>query len=571
MRRLTLVFCILLLFLFVRVGHSLEPVVIEFLWYEPCSACPGQQKYYEIYLHNRRIVNDIQRDYESIVSVERIEFFSEEGRKKLDQYGINLTEYMDYWNAIVINYEVIVNGYANETRVREIIDSYLTPIHDVAILSVVPASSSVSVGEVLDINVTVKNEGEEGESFNVTLYCNSSVIETRFINLEPATEDILVFHWETQNVTGGYYLLSAQADIVQNETDVDDNLFDDGIVEVREPSAPPTIRHDVAIIKVEPSKSRVEVGEKLNITVTVMNLGTETESFDVDIYCNESLIGTLTVTSLSPNEVVPKIFVWDNINQTSGNYTIKAQAEQVANETNFDNNVYVYDGKIQIAQSSSSDPLTFVAMLAGAFLLGFFETFSPCLIILLSFVLSYTLGEEPHFKESFSKVMIFGIGFVLATLLLGIAFGLFFFSMPVLQYSLTWIVCVFAVIFGLNLLGLLKAPFRTKPLIRKLARKYVITYAGLFILGFTFYFLDPCIAPIFFAMLPLLVYEVLPLILFVFCLGAIIPFVGIGIFSGSVSKLTRFTYRQRFRIRAISGLILVGYALYLIISTFFLS
>jgi len=233
------------------------------------------------------------------------------------------------------------------------------------------------------------------------------------------------------------------------------------------------------------------------------------------------------------------------------------------NETNFDDNVYVYDGKIEVVQPSS-DSLTFIAITALAFSFGFFETFSPCLIILLSFVLSYTISEEPHFKGSFLKVMVFGIGFVFAALLLGIAFGLFFLSMPALQHSLTWIVCIFAVIFGLNLLGLLKAPFQTKPLIRKLARKHV-TYAGLLLLGFTFYFLDPCIAPIFVAMLPLLVYDVLPLILFVFCLGAIIPFVGIGIFAGSVSKLARVTYRQRFLIKAISGLILIGYALYLII------
>jgi len=89
--------------------------------------------------------------------------------------------------------------------------------------------------------------------------------------------------------------------------------------------------------------------------------------------------------------------------------------------------------------------------------------------------------------------------------------------------------------------------------------------------GFTFYFLDPCIAPILVAMLPLLVYDVLPLVLFVFCLGTIIPFVGIGIFAGSVSKLARVTYRQRFLIRAISGLILIGYALYLLVFTFFLN
>lgn len=421
MKALILVVCFLLLISFVSASYSIEPVVIEFLYYEPpCPAC--HPEYHEIYLRNRQIVVDIQHDYISKVSVEWIPFFTE-GLKKLNQYGINiyLEKYRDYWNTIVINYERIVKGCdVDKTSVREIIDAYLT----------------------------------------------------------------------------------------------------DSV-------------HDVSIIKVMPSNSMIEVGEKINITVTAKNIGIETESFNVNTYCNESLIGTQLVTDLGPKHEFSMIFVWDTTNQTLGNYVIKAEAEPVLNETNIFNNLYVYSGKIKVIQPPSSDLLAFIGMLAGAFLLGFFETFSPCLIILLSFVLSYTLSEEPYCKESFLKVMIFGIGFVFAALLLGIAFGLFFFSVPTLQYSLTWIVCIFAVIFGLNLLGLLKAPFQTKPLIKKLARKSV-TYAGLLLLGFTFYFLDPCIAPILVTMLPLLTYEALPLVLFVFCLGAIIPFFGIGIFAGSV-------------------------------------
>lgn len=165
--------------------------------------------------------------------------------------------------------------------------------------------------------------------------------------------------------------------------------------------------------------------------------------------------------------------------------------------------------------------------------------------------------------------MIFGTGFISATLLLAIAFGLVFLSTPILQHSLTWVVCVFAVVLGLNLLGVLKIPSRiplqSKPLLKKLAGKYAITFAGLFLLGFIFYFLDPCIAPIFVSMMPLLLPETFFFTLLVFCLGAIIPFIGIGVFAGSVARLVRSTYRQRFKIRAISGLILISYALYLIV------
>lgn len=134
-----------------------------------------------------------------------------------------------------------------------------------------------------------------------------------------------------------------------------------------------------------------------------------------------------------------------------------------------------------------------------------------------------------------------------------------------LQFSLTLIVCIFAIAFGLNLLGILKVPFDTKPITQRVAKKYVLTLAGLFVLGFVFYFLDPCMAVILPTMVPLLSPDSYVLILFMFSLGAIIPFIGIGISAGSISRFTRSTYIHRAKIRAVSGLVLIGYAAYLIV------
>jgi cytochrome c biogenesis protein CcdA len=221
-----------------------------------------------------------------------------------------------------------------------------------------------------------------------------------------------------------------------------------------------------------------------------------------------------------------------------------------------------------------SSSMNLVVVLAGAFSFGFFETFSPCLIILLSFVLSYSIGEATHFKKGFSKVMIFGIGFIFATILmfLGSAGLVVASSMFAFRNVLMYVVLALAIFFGLDLLGLnlskrLKLNTETKPVVQKLSRRFVYTYAGLIVLGFLFYFLDPCLAPIFVVMLgtfqeTLIAY--LPLVLFVFCLGVIIPFIGIGVVAGSISKLVRSTYLQRSKIRAVSGIILVSYALYFI-------
>lgn len=217
------------------------------------------------------------------------------------------------------------------------------------------------------------------------------------------------------------------------------------------------------------------------------------------------------------------------------------------------------------------EPLNLYPILALAFSFGFFETFSPCLLALLSFILSYTVGSTTKFKKSMSQVMVFGIGFVFAALLLGLAFGLIFYSMAEFSVVLTLLVCIFAIFLGTNLLGInvlkfFKIDLETKPLVKKLSQKHMYTYTGLLLLGFVFYFLDPCIAPIFVAMVPLLLLEYLPLILLIFSLGVIIPFVGIGILAGSISKLVRSTYRHKSKIRAVSGLILIGYSIYLIIT-----
>ena len=218
---------------------------------------------------------------------------------------------------------------------------------------------------------------------------------------------------------------------------------------------------------------------------------------------------------------------------------------------------------------SPTDSFNLYSEISFAFSLGFFDTFSPCLIAMLSFILSYTVGKTILFKEGMLRVMTFGIGFVSAAVLLGAAVALTLIYMPSympgIQGVLMWIICIFVILFGLNLLGLLNVPIQTKPLVKKLTGKYATTYMGLLLLGFVFYFLDPCIAPFAFTMLMMLQNFEFILPLLAFCLGAIIPFIGIGIVAGYASKLARSSYKHRSKIRAISGLILIIYALYIVI------
>jgi cytochrome c biogenesis protein CcdA len=211
---------------------------------------------------------------------------------------------------------------------------------------------------------------------------------------------------------------------------------------------------------------------------------------------------------------------------------------------------------------NSTKPLDLIFV--SAFLFGFLETFSPCLIALLAFILSYTIGKTTVFKDAFLHVIAFALGFLLAVVSIGLTLGLMFLSLQTFNTILVWIICILAIFIGLNLLGVFRTSFKEKTLIAHIVKKYAYTYGGIFMLGFLFYFLDPCIAPIFFAVLPLLTYADFLPILLAFCLGVMLPFIGIGIFTASISQLTRITYRHRRKIRSVSGLVLIIYSVYII-------
>jgi len=249
----------------------------------------------------------------------------------------------------------------------------------------------------------------------------------------------------------------------------------------------------------------------------------------------------------SPNSLIinRKLTIEGNFNETRIVETIDA----------------TLNGTLLPSQSSQS----LIPLLASAFMFGFFETFSPCLIALLSFATSFTLGETTQFKESLLRILTFGVGFMIAAILLGLTVGLLFLSLQTFQLALMWIVCAFAIFFGINLLGFQKTSITTKPIVQKLTRRLAFTFAGLALLGFIFYFLDPCIAPIFIAMLPILSPQNLLIIIAFFCIGLMVPFFLIGLLAGSISKLARVTYKNRSRIRAASGVILIAYAVYIII------
>jgi hypothetical protein len=117
----------------------------------------------------------------------------------------------------------------------------LVQVPDIAVTNIKLSSTSVFIGQTVQINVTVANTGTEAVAFNVSTYYNSSfLIETISVSvLEPASQVTLTFTWNTAAVTEGYYQISASAPLPGDPTPLDNTLVD-GFVQVKtKPLYPP--------------------------------------------------------------------------------------------------------------------------------------------------------------------------------------------------------------------------------------------------------------------------------------------------------------------------------------------
>lgn len=96
--------------------------------------------------------------------------------------------------------------------------------HNVAVTNVTVYKTLVSLGYSLNITVTAKNLGDLPETFNVTVYANTTILETRTVNnLVNGTSTVLSFSWSTTGFAKGNYTISAYAESVPGETNTQDN------------------------------------------------------------------------------------------------------------------------------------------------------------------------------------------------------------------------------------------------------------------------------------------------------------------------------------------------------------
>jgi len=108
-------------------------------------------------------------------------------------------------------------------------------IIDIAVTSVNPLKTIVGQGYPMRINVTVRNQGDLTETFNVTTYANDTSIQNKTITLTSKNSTTVTFSWSTTGFAKGNYTISAYAWPLPNEIDEGNNRLTNGSVLVSIP------------------------------------------------------------------------------------------------------------------------------------------------------------------------------------------------------------------------------------------------------------------------------------------------------------------------------------------------
>jgi len=113
-----------------------------------------------------------------------------------------------------------------------------SPIRDVAVTDVTTSKTgclpvpTVGEGMPVTINVVVENQGGFPEIFTVRIYANLLQIASQIVSLMPKTLTTVTYVWTPTGIAHITYTITGSADSVPGETDLGDNSFVGGTLQV---------------------------------------------------------------------------------------------------------------------------------------------------------------------------------------------------------------------------------------------------------------------------------------------------------------------------------------------------
>ena len=155
----------------------------------------------------------------------------------------NLTAFLAV-NSTIMNqtsYQSTINANDTEGYHAQIVNETMefTPgIHSITITNIVASKTIVGQGYIVSINITIQNQGDFTESFNVTVFYDDTAITLpdgknhTTTTLTSGNSTTITITWNTTGIAIGNYVISAYAWPVPGETETVDNLYVDGTVQI---------------------------------------------------------------------------------------------------------------------------------------------------------------------------------------------------------------------------------------------------------------------------------------------------------------------------------------------------
>ena len=174
-------------------------------------------------------------------------------------------------------------------------------IHDIAVVSVTPSLKSVKVGELVNITAVVENNGDFTETFNVTMYQDTSVIETEKTvqNLTAGTSTTLTFTWDTTGTKDEVYALNkkektynltATASTVAGETNTEDNTL---VLA----NAVKVISYYIAVVPRRIVDTSLTSGETFTVSIYTDYNGTDVWGWEFSLTYNPNVLEGVSLTN----------------------------------------------------------------------------------------------------------------------------------------------------------------------------------------------------------------------------------------------------------------------------------
>ena len=127
-------------------------------------------------------------------------------------------------NASIVSDEYNI---ANNQLVNGIIELTNEPIHDIAVKSITPFKTVVFEGYCFSLNITIENQGNLPETFNITIYGNQNVLNETYTSLDAGYSKTLVYSWDLFDAQAYEdYILNATVNKVDGENDTSDNSLE---------------------------------------------------------------------------------------------------------------------------------------------------------------------------------------------------------------------------------------------------------------------------------------------------------------------------------------------------------